>query len=81
VDDLGTRLSRRQIAVAILWAVPALCFLPFIYVTVIAWLGGSAGSAPGRIVQPARRLASPAPRLAFTAHPAMTTFQAHAPSG
>lgn len=35
----------QQIAVAILWAVPALCFLPVLYVTVIAWLGGSTGSA------------------------------------
>ena len=35
----------QQIAVAILWAVPALCFLPVLYVTVIAWLGGSASSA------------------------------------
>ena len=36
----------QQIAVAILWAVPALCFLPVLYVTVIAWLGSasSAGS-------------------------------------
>jgi cytochrome c oxidase assembly factor CtaG len=31
----------QQIAVAILWAVPALCFLPVLYVTVITWLGGS----------------------------------------
>ena len=36
---------------------------------------------PGRIVQHACRLASPAPRLAFTAHPAVKNFQAHAPSG
>jgi cytochrome c oxidase assembly factor CtaG len=35
----------QQIAVAILWAVPALCFLPVLYVTVIAWLGGSTGPA------------------------------------
>jgi len=35
----------QQIAMAILWAVPALCFLPVLYVTVIAWLGGSTGSA------------------------------------
>ena len=34
--------------------------------------------APGRIFQHACRLASPAPRLAFTAHPAVKTFQAHA---
>jgi cytochrome c oxidase assembly factor CtaG len=34
----------QQIAVAILWTVPALCFLPLLYVTVIAWLG-SASSA------------------------------------
>jgi len=35
----------QQIAVAILWAVPALCFLPVVYVTVIAWLGGSTNPA------------------------------------
>lgn len=37
-------VADQQIAVAILWAVPALCFLPVIYVMVIAWLGGSAGN-------------------------------------
>jgi cytochrome c oxidase assembly factor CtaG len=35
----------QQIAAAILWAVPALCFLPVLYVTVIAWLGSGTGSA------------------------------------
>ena len=35
----------QQIAVAILWAVPALCFLPVIYHMVIAWLGGTASPA------------------------------------
>ena len=35
----------QQIAVAILWAVPALCFLPVLYVMVIAWLGGSTSAA------------------------------------
>ena len=35
----------QQIAAAILWAVPALCFLPVLYVTVIAWLGGSTSFA------------------------------------
>ena len=35
-------VADQQIAVAILWAVPALCFLPVLYVTVIAWLGASA---------------------------------------
>ncbi len=71
----------QQIAVAILWAVPALCFLPVIYVMVIAWLGARQlrrERAPARIFQHACRLASPAPRLAFTAHPAVKTFQAHA---
>jgi hypothetical protein len=60
---------------AILWAVPALCFLPVLYVTVIAWLGGASPRrerAPGRIGQRTCRLASPAARLALTAHP-MTT--------
>jgi cytochrome c oxidase assembly factor CtaG len=35
----------QQIAAAILWAVPAMCFLPVLYVTVIAWLGGAASPA------------------------------------
>jgi len=35
----------QQIAVAILWAVPALCFLPVIYHMVIAWLGSTASPA------------------------------------
>ena len=35
----------QQIAVAILWAVSALCFLPVLYVTLLAWLGGGAGPA------------------------------------
>jgi cytochrome c oxidase assembly factor CtaG len=38
----------QQIATAILWAVPAACFLPVLFVTVIAWLGGTgpAGDQP-----------------------------------
>jgi hypothetical protein len=35
----------QQVTAAILWAVPTLCFLPVVYVTVIAWLGGNTGSA------------------------------------
>jgi len=35
----------QQITAAILWAAPALCFLPVVYVMVIAWLGGSTGRA------------------------------------
>jgi cytochrome c oxidase assembly factor CtaG len=35
----------QQITAAILWAVPALCFVPVVTVTVITWLGGSTGSA------------------------------------
>jgi cytochrome c oxidase assembly factor CtaG len=34
----------QQVTAAILWAVPALCFLPAVYVTVMAWLAGPAGS-------------------------------------
>ena len=48
----------QQIAAAILWAVPALCFLPVVYVTVIAWLGGSSGSAGSE--RPAAPGATPA---------------------
>ncbi|MGH3228196.1 MAG: cytochrome c oxidase assembly protein [Streptosporangiaceae bacterium] len=59
----------QQIAAAILWAVPAACFLPVLYVTVIAWLGGtgSAGdrrptasaSTPGSWPRPPRGWRSP----------------------
>lgn len=35
----------QQITAAILWAVPALCFLPVVYFTVVAWLDGGTGSA------------------------------------
>jgi len=35
----------QQIAVAILWAVPALCFVPIVYVMLIGWLGGGTSSA------------------------------------
>jgi len=48
----------QQIAVGILWAVPALCFLPVIYVMVIAWLGGSASSAGN--ARPAASAGTPA---------------------
>jgi cytochrome c oxidase assembly factor CtaG len=59
----------QQIAVAILWAVPALCFLPVLYVTVIAWLGGASsagnerqtasGSTPADWPRPPRGWRSP----------------------
>jgi cytochrome c oxidase assembly factor CtaG len=58
----------QQIAVAILWAVPALCFLPVLSVTVIAWLGGgpagserpaASGSAPADWPRPPRGWRSP----------------------
>jgi cytochrome c oxidase assembly factor CtaG len=42
-NGLGAAADQ-QIAAAILWAVPALSFLPVLYVTVIAWLG--AGTSP-----------------------------------
>jgi cytochrome c oxidase assembly factor CtaG len=75
----------QQIAVAILWAVPALCFLPVIYHNghrlARRLRQFRRERAPGRIVQHARRLASPASRLAFTAHWAVKTFRPHAPSG
>ena len=47
----------QQIAVAILWAVPALCFLPVLYVTVIAWLGG--GTSPAGNQHPAASVSTP----------------------
>jgi cytochrome c oxidase assembly factor CtaG len=47
----------QQIAVAILWAVPALCFLPVLYVTVITWLGGASSAANER---PAASASAPA---------------------
>jgi len=48
----------QQIAVAILWAVPALCFLPVLYVMVIAWLGGTTSSAGNE--RPAASASTPA---------------------
>ena len=47
----------QQIAVAILWAVPALCFLPVLYVTIIAWLGG--GTSPAEDQHPAESVRAP----------------------
>ena len=47
----------QQIAVAILWAVPALCFLPVLYATVIAWLGG--GTSPAGNQRPAASVGTP----------------------
>jgi len=55
----------QQIAAAILWAVPALCFLPVLYVTVVAWLGrdgspagnqrpAASADAPGSWARPPR---------------------------
>ncbi len=59
----------QQIATAILWAVPAACFLPVVFVTVITWLSGT-GSAedqrraasagtPGAVPRPPRGWHSP----------------------
>jgi len=50
----------QQIAVAIWWAVPALCFLPVIYIMVIAWLGGTTSSAGNE--RPAASSSTPAGR-------------------
>jgi len=47
----------QQTAVAILWAVPALCFLPVVYVTVISWLGG--GSSPAGNQRSAASVSAP----------------------
>jgi len=47
----------QQIAVAILWAVPALCFLPVLYVTIVAWLGG--GTSPAGNQHPAESVRTP----------------------
>lgn len=59
----------QQIAVAILWAVPTLGFLPVLYVTVIVWLGSASsagsdrlaasGSAPAGCLRPPRGWRSP----------------------
>jgi cytochrome c oxidase assembly factor CtaG len=50
----------QQIAVAILWAVPALCFLPVLFGTVIAWLGGGTSLAGNR--HPAGSVSTPGSR-------------------
>jgi len=61
----------QQIGVAVLWAVPALCFTPLIYALLITWLGerddpdqelreaGSAGAGPGGLPRPPRGWRSP----------------------
>ncbi len=59
----------QQIATAILWAVPAACFLPVVFVTVIAWLGGAgpavdqrpaaSASTPGALPRAPRGWRSP----------------------
>jgi cytochrome c oxidase assembly factor CtaG len=48
----------QQIAAAILWAVPALCFFPVLYATIIAWLGSGTGPAAGQ--RPAAAASTPA---------------------
>ena len=68
----------QQIAVAILWAVPALCFLPVLYVTVITWLGGTtsaAGNEHRAAAGSPPRQASPAAGLALTACPVITALR------
>jgi len=42
----------QQIAAAIMWAVPAACFLPVLFVMVIAWLGGTASAGDMRPAAP-----------------------------
>lgn len=39
VANLVTAADDRQVAVAIMWLVPAVCFAPFVYATLMAWLG------------------------------------------
>ncbi len=43
----------QQIATAILWAVPAACFLPVVFRTVITWLGGTGSAEDQRRTAPA----------------------------
>ena len=45
-----------QLAVGIMWAVPAVCYTPVIFATMMSWLGGheeSAGEAIGLLADPA----------------------------
>jgi hypothetical protein len=64
-SDSPPAAADQQIAAAILWAVPALCFLPVLYVTVVAWLGrdgspagnqrpAASADAPGSWARPPR---------------------------
>jgi uncharacterized RDD family membrane protein YckC len=66
-----SQAADQQIAVAILWAVPAICFVPVIYALVISWLGerddpnrelqdaSSARSMPFGLPRPPRGWRSP----------------------
>lgn len=42
----------QQIAIAIMWAVPAICFVPVIYALVISWLGEREDPAPQSTMTP-----------------------------
>lgn len=43
--DYGlSTIADQEIAVALLWAIPALCFAPIVYASLIRWLRDSAGS-------------------------------------
>jgi len=45
-----------QLAVGVMWAVPAVCYVPVIFATMMSWLGGreeSAGEAVGLLADPA----------------------------
>jgi len=53
----------QQFAVAIMWVVPALCFAPFIYGTLIAWIGDSENRDQD-LREVIRRPATAAPGLA-----------------
>ena len=51
-----TAVPDHQLAVGVMWAVPALCYVPVVFATMMSWLGGreeSAGESAGLLADPA----------------------------
>jgi len=51
-----TAVPDHQLAVGVMWAVPAICYVPVVFATMMSWLGGHedpAEVAPGLLADPA----------------------------
>jgi len=44
-----TAVPDHQLAVAVMWAVPAICYVPVIFATMMSWLGGHADPAEAAV--------------------------------